>query len=243
MSNDLKCPICGEPTSVWYGNARKDRLCRYHAQLYKEGSIIQCENCGKWHNADEDCTCTRNIEKSVETYINSPKLSCLICGKESNGKHFCKECYNKYKSKVLLIKISNCEKSELQDESYEGIYICDDGHIVKSKDEREIDDYLYNKNIQHAYEKALDIDDKEEHDLHPDFYIPNYNGISEIYIEHWGMDTEKYNSIKNYKHEIYKKLCKERGITVIYTYAHDMKDPKTALTRKLRNIKEKQIND
>ena len=35
-----KCPICGKPTSVWYGNARKDGLCREHAQMLKEGNLI-----------------------------------------------------------------------------------------------------------------------------------------------------------------------------------------------------------
>ena len=49
MKNEnLICPICGKPTSVWYGNARKDKLCREHAQQLKEGVIEQCPDCGKY---------------------------------------------------------------------------------------------------------------------------------------------------------------------------------------------------
>lgn len=31
MAEELKCPICGKPTRVYMGNARKDRLCAKHA--------------------------------------------------------------------------------------------------------------------------------------------------------------------------------------------------------------------
>ena len=46
MSHDKHlCPICGKPTSVWYGNARKDGLCREHAQMLKEGKLtLQTKN-------------------------------------------------------------------------------------------------------------------------------------------------------------------------------------------------------
>lgn len=31
MADELKCPICGNPTRVYMGNARKDGLCAKHA--------------------------------------------------------------------------------------------------------------------------------------------------------------------------------------------------------------------
>ena len=38
MENEkLICPICGEPTRVYMGNARKDRLCGKHADMLKAG--------------------------------------------------------------------------------------------------------------------------------------------------------------------------------------------------------------
>ena len=67
MANeDLKCPICGKPTSVWYGNARKDRLCREHAQQFKDGLIEQCPNCGKWNEIGKICQCRDKIITSHE---------------------------------------------------------------------------------------------------------------------------------------------------------------------------------
>ena len=39
MSEELKCPICGEPTRVYMGNARKDKLCAKHADELKAGKI------------------------------------------------------------------------------------------------------------------------------------------------------------------------------------------------------------
>lgn len=33
---ELKCPICGEATRVYMGNARKDKLCGKHADMLKK---------------------------------------------------------------------------------------------------------------------------------------------------------------------------------------------------------------
>ena len=35
----LLCPICGQPTRVYMGNARKDLLCGKHAEALKAGKI------------------------------------------------------------------------------------------------------------------------------------------------------------------------------------------------------------
>ena len=40
MSEELKCPICDQPTRVYMGNARKDKLCAKHADELKNGKII-----------------------------------------------------------------------------------------------------------------------------------------------------------------------------------------------------------
>lgn len=39
MEKGLVCPICGAPTRVYMGNARKDRLCGKHADELKAGKI------------------------------------------------------------------------------------------------------------------------------------------------------------------------------------------------------------
>lgn len=107
------CPICGNPTSIWYGNARKDKLCREHAQQMKEGIIEQCPNCGKWHTTGKPCECKSKAIRYSEN-VNNSELTCIICGEPSNGKHFCRSCYAKYKDRSVdkvTEKVSSIVKS------------------------------------------------------------------------------------------------------------------------------------
>lgn len=73
-----------------------------------------------------------------------------------------------------------------------------DGHMVRSKAEMLIDNWLYSAEIVHAYERKLPI--KEE--VYCDFYIPT----EKIYIEYWGLENDqKYAKRKAIKKNIYKK--------------------------------------
>lgn len=74
-SEEHKCPICGKPTSTWYGNARKDGLCREHAQMLKEGKLVQCSDCGSYHLVNEECKC-KNINTKEQAI---KKINCLVC--------------------------------------------------------------------------------------------------------------------------------------------------------------------
>ena len=219
MSNEnLICPICGEPTYLHFGNPRKDRLCRKHGSMEHRGEIVQCEDCGKWNNAGETCPC-----KAPKTVVSEPskenassELTCIICGEPSNGKHFCISCYHEYKNKVVYIQVKNCKDFAKLESEYSSDLICDDGHMVKSPYEKIIDNWLFSEGIKHAYEAKLDID--ETHDITPDFYIPEYNGIKNIYIEFWGYGDSnvKYQRIKEYKMSIYPELVKRDNIAVVY---------------------------
>ncbi|MEG1805458.1 MAG: hypothetical protein RR327_03590, partial [Clostridia bacterium] len=101
MSNEkLVCPICGEPSRVYMGNARKDRLCSKHADEYKLGKIIQCEKCGKWHNTDEKCSCEE--KEKYEELPTDGFDNCVICGEKTNGYAFCKLCWKDYSNDELL---------------------------------------------------------------------------------------------------------------------------------------------
>lgn len=262
MKNDLICPICGEPTFIYYGNPRKDKLCAKHGQMANAGEIEQCPDCGKWHKTGEDCQCKKtkkipwahsvttvyecqkcgkyhkigeqcNIDNKPDKISSNKK--CLLCNAESGEFLFCKSCFNQYRNKTLLLKITvdKDQKLELLDESYEGLYVCKDGHVVKSKSERDIDNYLFENKIAHAYEKALVIGNET---FHPDFYLPEFD----LYIEHWGYDENniEYTKRKEYKLPKYK----EKGITLISTYEKDMKDVDTSLEIKLKNYKKGELN-
>ena len=81
MSDDkLICPICGEPTRVYMGNARKDRLCGKHADMLKNGELVLDEK-GKFITPT---TAIKELPKDAK---------CIICGEDSNGKDICKSCY------------------------------------------------------------------------------------------------------------------------------------------------------
>ena len=259
----LVCPICGEPTHVYYGNARKDRLCIKHGKLLKNGEIF-IDSHGRFREAFTKNVLTQAVPKITETetpksesiaepaaeetkivIINEENKSrCITCGRKTDGLLFCASCYKKYHNKELLFKIKGCSSIELLDEDYEGRFTCKDGHVVKSKSEREIDNYLFEKGIPHAYEKELPYGKTEKETLHPDFYLPHYLGKDKhVWIEHWGYDDNNrdYAKTKKFKMPIYEKL----GITLICTYERtDTGDIDATLDRKLKkdNIDENTIN-
>lgn len=218
MGDKLICPICGEPTRVYMGNARKDKLCGKHADELKTGKIILCPDCNTYHNSDVECKCKKQIK------FTKQDITCLICGKESNGKHFCLNCYNKYKNKIIFLQVKKCNETTLLEAEYESDLTCDDGHMVKSPYEKIIDNWFYFQKIQHAYENKLYISKTES--ITPDFYIPEYKNIQNIYVECWGYgkDNKKYQEIKEYKQKIYPKLCKEKKITVVYLSKKEIDD-------------------
>lgn len=73
-----------------------------------------------------------------------------------------------------------------------------DGHMVRSKAEMLIDNWLYMAEIVHAYERKLPI----EENVYSDFYIPT----GKVYIEYWGYENDqRYLDRKKAKLEIYSK--------------------------------------
>jgi len=78
-------------------------------------------------------------------------------------------------------------------------YRCDDGHYVRSKNEQLVDNWLYNHNICHAYEPLV-VDKRDRREYISDFYIPQFK----LYVEVWGMETQKYLRRKSHKLEVYQ---------------------------------------
>ena len=93
MSEELKCPICGKPTRVYMGNARKDRLCAKHADELKIEKIKINEN-GLF--IDVNTKHILNMDyKEQKNEINEQKgiVKCIACGKETKPGHlFCPLC-------------------------------------------------------------------------------------------------------------------------------------------------------
>jgi len=75
---------------------------------------------------------------------------------------------------------------------------CLDGHVVKSKGELIIDNFLYLNGIQHKYEKKIKIRGQT---IKTDWYLPKYK----VYIEYWGYYGKAYMKRKKKKLKLYKK--------------------------------------
>jgi len=148
-------------------------LCKNCFNLRDEGKITKCEDCGIW---------------------------------KKDAKPLCYECWlksNKSKQKVSDdYKISDIEAEEKNFRSkFRATYRTDDGHMVRSKAEQIIDNWLYHNKIVHAYERRVPI--KEE--LYCDFFIPIGK---KLWIEYWGLEEKKYLKRKELKKKLYKKYDK-----------------------------------
>lgn len=239
------CEICGKPSGMY-------PLCTDCFKLRDAGKVVKCDECGTWHKINEPCKCKPNVKKAdtekikikdtekIEKNSHKETTECIICGKESYGYLFCKECYDKYSNKTILIKITNCRETEfcqILDNHEEGlIYKCEDGHKVRSKSEMLIDNWLFTHGFAHAYEKAVPVDADPNHDMHPDFYLSK----EDIYIEHWGYENAKdYKKQKEYKIDIYN----QQGKTVVTTTETDLGDINSTLERKLKFYVKGKVNE
>ena len=97
-----------------------------------------------------------------------------------------------------------------------------DGHMVRSKAEMLIDNWLYMAEIVHAYERKLPI----EEEMYCDFYIPT----GKVYIEYWGYENDKkYADRKKVKIDLYRKY----GFKLIELNDDDVKNLDDVLPRML----------
>ena len=105
------------------------------------------------------------------------------------------------KSKTTTKTASKAEpKSKV--EAQKELFRTKSGHLVRSKSEVIIADYLYGEEICFAYEKRLPI----ETEARCDFYVP----ACSAYIEYWGVQSDeterkKYEKRKKEKIALYKK--------------------------------------
>ncbi len=109
-----------------------------------------------------------------------------------------------------LPKEAFCRLSQMDyREKWEANWRCDDGHKVRSKNEQLVDNWLYNNQICHAYEKKI-FDKTSKQEYISDFYIPS----KKLFIEIWGMTTPEYQNhkqakIKTYENNGYKLFSLE----------------------------------
>lgn len=75
-------------------------------------------------------------------------------------------------------------------------YSCDDGHIVKSRGEALLDNWLSHQGIKHNYEQDITIGGTH---MKYDWYLPD----DDVYIEYWGFYTKDYQERRQEKEKAY----------------------------------------
>lgn len=222
------CVICGAPSGMY-------PLCREHLQEKQNGNILKCEECGTWHYKDKPCKCNpqqkqinkdeNKIDKKnpAETIVNN----CILCGAETKvGYHFCVSCYTKYSSKSITVQIKNCKEITITDEYGNKEIKNKAGVLVRSLSEKIVSDELYDRGIRYQYEPTVPYlkENGEIGELHPDFYLPDYD----LYLEHWGIENNiKYESSRQFKEKIYHEQSKN----VAGTTPDDLKDISAAIAK------------
>lgn len=139
----------------------------------------------------------------------------------------------KVDDRSVLIKEEQIGTDEILDyrRVYPMTYRCKDGHYVRSKAERIIDDSLFDAQILHVYEKRVVNEDNDE-EYYPDFYLPfegkTYGKEKGIYIEFFGLeDNEKYMKTELKKLAYYKSKqfevieIRDRNLSCIDEYLED----------------------
>lgn len=189
------------------------------------------------HLSDYDCDDYNDDATFHDRSSKRKRLSCISCGRDSNGKHFCLNCYNKHKEHTILLKVENCIKFSVEEKYYEGMHILtDDGHKVRSDGERAIDNFFYHKMIPHSYERPIFLDKNRfgVDSIIPDFYLPQTN----TYVEFLGYSGEQYVRENEFKRKIYQEL----GTTVIYLYRDDKDMLDAKLDYYLRSVEHGKLN-
>ncbi|MBE6534680.1 MAG: hypothetical protein E7678_06935 [Ruminococcaceae bacterium] len=106
---------------------------------------------------------------------------------------------------------------------------CLDGDIVKSKAERDIDNFFSHHKIKHIYEEEY-YNVKRQQKTHPDFFLPEYN----LYIEYFGMNTPEYNKIKAWKMDLYSAEDHYKFEFIDYKNDYDINDKLKEICKKYK---------
>ena len=219
------CAICGKPSGMY-------PLCPACFKLRDAGEIEKCETCGVWHRTNEPCKCEEEpFEEFVDDESEEFNGQCLLCENDAGPYLFCKKCYHKYKNRSVDIRITNCSEITILDEYGNKTKKAKDGRRVRSLSEKIIIDYFFDNFIRVVYEKTIPYinENGEDAELHPDFYLPDYD----LYIEFNGLTSKSYLKKKSYVNKIYQ----EKGFRVEILESQDLDDIEVSLAKVLAKYK------
>lgn len=191
-------------------NKKKIKILNEEIQKQKEATQIAQSEIKKLENEYEtELKNSENLKLEIDVWHKIAEEAQMEIAEEKTKR--------KYEEKVK--KESNKDFRQ----RYEKPYRCKDGDYVRSKAEREIDNFLYDNKIWHIYEPELVCHNKKKY--YPDFLLTDYN----LYIEYFGRSDEKYIEKKEEK---IKDLSAEPNINFEYLeYSDD-----SNITEKISNI-------
>ena len=171
-------------------------ICKSCNAKKEKGEVSKCEDCGIWKKGDNP---------------------------------LCPDCYwNKQSKTKKQSRDYKKTESEVEDDSFRNKFVAtiitNDGHRVRSRAEKIIDDWLYQQKILHAYERKAPITE----DLYCDFYLPEWK----VWIEYWGSDEVLYIKRKETKKNLYKKY----GYKLIELNDSDIEKIDDIMPAKLRSF-------
>jgi hypothetical protein len=110
---------------------------------------------------------------------------------------------------------------------------CNDGHYVRSKGEKMLDNFLYEKRIIHSYEDKV-YDGSDE--FLCDFYLPDIaKHLGGVYIEYFGLNNDEYLVKKEKKIHFYKR----NNMNLIIIEEKHMQNLEDYLDDQIRKLKMK----
>lgn len=205
---ETNCVICGEPANGY----PQCKDCYYETRDYI-GSLDKNSSVRKmrdyYYNLKERIVIINSLEEAQE---QCKKLIAIAIAEENfnDDSSLIDRVYNDVETLLTKKREKDttaenpkyAEERQERDESKSKINTAQDGHNLDSDMEVRIDDILYNSYILHCYGKS--IDEITEKRKKCDWFIPISNGKG-IYIEYWGMDTDKYKKDRQEKEELYNK--------------------------------------
>ena len=198
------CAVCGTKTG---GSAlcKKcyDEMLNYVDTLNRKSSMHSLRD--YYYNLKDSIFAMKDIDiaKSNCNRLIAIAVACEVwCDDTSLTDRVYKDVQTLIANKIIKPDDKYKELRQERDESKTKILTAQDGHILKSQIEMQIDDILYNSYILHCYEKP--IEEIREVRRKCDWFIPIMNGKG-IYIEYFGMNTPEYKKKREEKEALYKK--------------------------------------
>lgn len=231
------CLVCGDYSD--YGKELCYNCWEYKEQIkdeYLSKNISKSKANKILEKAIDDLKNPKTIHKD-EVNIELTFIAVYEILEENFKTEFIKDKFEMLKDfkKIRYKKNNNSERNyQLEDpeedyrKTHETKYRCRDGHYVRSKIEREIDNFLFENRIWHEYEKE-EINLENNETFYVDFYLIDY----QIYIEHFGLTGNKAYDDKSERKNKYFIENKKR---FIYTQSSDESNIEERLIRKIREL-------